>query len=66
VIPVAAGDTPRLLEGSFQFTDNIAHAFSQDTSRFRFDLLTYVQDRIRDRAAHDRQLLREYLTHDDS
>jgi hypothetical protein len=66
VIPVQAGDTQRLMEGSFQFTDNIAHAFGLDAARFNFDLRVYVQDRIRDRAPHDRQMLREYLTHDDA
>ena len=54
-------DRERLLEGSFQFTDNIAHAFSLDPDQFRADLVDYVNGRLDLQAAHDRERLRGYL-----
>ena len=61
MIPIQHGDTVRLLEGSFQFTANIAHAFGRDHATLDMGLQNYVRDRLRDRAAHDRNILRMYL-----
>lgn len=61
VIPHEEADLPRLLEGSFQFTDNIAHAFGHDPDRLRDSITDYVRDRIRGQVGHDRETLRRYL-----
>jgi hypothetical protein len=60
VIP-ATDDTDRLMEGSFQFVANIAHAFGREPDDVEERLRTYVLHRLRLRAPHNRDTLRDYL-----
>ncbi|MER5706001.1 hypothetical protein [Streptomyces sp. NPDC002122] len=61
VIPVSAGDTDRLLEGSFQFVGAVAEAFNVDETKLRTELRKYVVGRWFGLAAHDRGFMREEL-----
>lgn len=54
---IACADVPRALADSFQFTDTVADAYGLDRSRFRTTLEAYVENRLRDKAAHYRPLL---------
>lgn len=54
---IACADVPRAMADSFQFTDTVADAYGLDRSRFRTTLEAYVENRLRDRAAHYRPLL---------
>ena len=54
-------DTDRLMEGSFQFVANIAHAFERDPGDVEERLRTYVLHRLRSQLPHDRETLRAYL-----
>lgn len=61
VIPSEPTRTDALMEGSFQFTDNIAHAFSADPAELRKRLQAYVRNRLDQHQVHDRETLRRYL-----
>lgn len=61
VIPHQADDTPRLLEGSFQFTANISHAFGREPRELDAQIKAYVQDRLIHGRVHDRETLRRFL-----
>ena len=63
VIPVLhdTATMNRLTEGSFQFSENIAHAFGMEAHRLDDALRAYVDSRLRLSIVHDRQALREYL-----
>lgn len=61
VIPVQDRSVGTLVEGSFQFTDNVARAFGVDTVGLRLVLDAYVQDRLRCGEAHQRDAMVEYL-----
>lgn len=54
---IACADVPRAMADSFQFTDTVADAYGLDRSRFRTTLEAYVENRLRDKAAHYRPLL---------
>src|SRR5690606_36808980 len=43
VIPHGKDDLPRLMEGSFQFTDNIAHAWGRDPVSLKKQISGYVK-----------------------
>lgn len=63
VIPVLhdTATMARLMEGSFQFTANIAHAFGRDHATLDRALRAYVDSRLRLSVVHDRGDLRRYL-----
>lgn len=61
VIPVRDKSVGTLVEGSFQFTDNVARAFGIDPGGLRVTLDAYVQDRLRCGEAHQRDDMVEYL-----
>jgi hypothetical protein len=61
---IQAGDSRRtgeLMRDSFQFTDNVADAYSRDRDLFRVQLQAYVQHRLLTGQAHDRAALRASL-----
>lgn len=60
VIP-ADGRESELMEGSFQFTDNIASAFSVDAHGLRSEIMAYVRNRLRHGAVHEREILAAHL-----
>lgn len=62
VVPVHSADLGRLTEGSFQFTDNIAHAFGREPGELRTTLITYVGAKLVAREPHDRETLRRVLS----
>lgn len=55
---VIVSDKPAgaLLADSFQFADNVAAAWSLDPVRFRTTVTAYAENRIHNRAPHDRDL----------
>lgn len=55
-------DVASLMEGSFQFTDNVAHAFHMDPHDVYGTIREYVRLRLELGKAHDRQILREFLS----
>lgn len=61
VIPLGGRTEIELLEGSFQFVPNIAHAFGLDADQLAGTLMSYVGHRIRGAQAHDREALRRVL-----
>ena len=61
VIPPGGRTEIELLEGSFQFVPNIAHAFGLDADQLAGTLMSYVGHRIRGAQAHDREALRRVL-----
>lgn len=61
VIPVDYTKVGELIEGSFQFVENVAHAFELNSSVLRHQLANYVRDRLRDSSPHDRDVMRDYL-----
>ena len=61
VINVGPFDTDALLEGSFQFTDQVAEAFGLKPDSFRETLEDYCSRRLFRKAAHDPGSLRSYL-----
>lgn len=56
------GRESELMEGSFQFTDNIAHAFGQDPTALRKGLQAYVRNRLANGTVHERGILALYVT----
>lgn len=60
VIP-QEGRENELMEGSFQFTDNIAHAFGADPAGLRASLQAYVRSRLINGAVHEREIMARYL-----
>lgn len=50
-----------LMEGSFEFTDQVAVAFGVDPERFRRRVRSYVEHRLEHGWKHDRNTLRGYL-----
>lgn len=61
VIPGESLDAPRLMEGSFQFTANVATAFGVDPGRLDKVLRDYVEGLLRTGGAHDRAYLRNRM-----
>lgn len=61
-IPFEQTRIDALMEGSFQFTDNIAHAFGRDPRTLRMEIQAYVRSRLINRTHHDRTKMRAYLT----
>lgn len=61
VIPQDDRPLSGLLEGSFQFTDNIAHAFGVDPASLKYAITEYVTWSLQYRQLHDRQKLRDCL-----
>lgn len=61
VIPHDEADLPRLMEGSFQFTDNIARAWNRDPADLTERLRTYVTHCLRGKMAHSSERLGTYL-----
>lgn len=61
VIPHDPVRTPDLLEGSFQFVDNIAHAFGRNAVDLDHEIRGYVEDIVRHSTPHDRERLRRFL-----
>lgn len=61
VIPTDTRTEFELTEGSFQFTENIAHAFGRDPRKLNDLLMSYVGQRLRTQLPHDRDTLRELL-----
>lgn len=61
VIPHEPDRVPVLLEGSFQFVANIAHAFGYDSRELETCIRGYVEDTLRQGQVHDRQRLRRFL-----
>lgn len=61
VIPQDDRPLSGLLEGSFQFTDNIAHAFGVDPESLKYAITEYVTWSLQYRQLHDRQKLRDCL-----
>jgi len=61
VLQMSPFDAERLMEGAFQFSDPIAHAFGLDPATFRYQLEHYVAGRLNDRIPHNRNVLRKYL-----
>lgn len=59
VIPCA--DYRPLMEGSFQFTENVAHAFGLSPIGLEHALREYVENRLKHTRAHSRDVLRGYL-----
>jgi hypothetical protein len=55
------GRESELMEGSFQFTDNIAHAFNVSPVGLNDALRQYVENRLQWGAVHERDVLRGYL-----
>lgn len=55
------GRESELMEGSFQFTDNIAHAFNVSPVGLNGALREYVENRLQWGAVHERDVLRGYL-----
>lgn len=60
VIPVGA-DLDRLLEGSFQFTANVADVYGLSPVGMDGAIREYAEQRLRDRMPHNRDVLRGYL-----
>jgi hypothetical protein len=60
-IPFTEADLPRLLEGSFQFADNVASGFGIDHVRFGKIVSEYVSHVLVNRMSHDKSVLRERL-----
>lgn len=60
VIP-QEGRESELMEGSFQFTDNIAHAFGVQPDLLRTELRHYVENRLQWGTAHEREILARHL-----
>lgn len=54
-------DTDKLLEGSFQFVEPVAEAFSLDPAWLRERLYDYVDVRLIKRKAHDQAALKAWL-----
>ena len=63
VIP-QEGRADELMEGSFQFTDNIAHAFNVDPQGLRAGIRAYVRNRLQWGAVHEREILARYIAAD--
>lgn len=63
VIP-QEGRENELMEGSFQFTDNIAHAFNVDPRSLRMGIQAYVRNRLQWGAVHEREILARYISSD--
>lgn len=61
VIDSTPDDLPRLLEGSFQFTENISHVFGREPRELDAQIKAYVQDRLSHGRVHDRETLRRFL-----
>lgn len=55
-------DPVTLLEGSFQFVSNVAHAFEWSAVDLENSLRLYVEDRLTQGVTHDREVLRRFLT----
>jgi hypothetical protein len=51
-----------LMEGSFEFTDQVAEAFGLDPQQFHRRVRSYVEHRLEHGWKHDRNTLRGYLT----
>lgn len=60
-LPHTPEDTDRLLEGSFQFVDDVAEAFGQDPAKLHSTLRLYTESLINSRSVHDRDRLRVWL-----
>lgn len=58
------GRENELMEGSFQFTDNIAHAFNVDPRGLRMGIQAYVRNRLQWGAVHEREILARYIAQD--
>jgi hypothetical protein len=58
------GRENELMEGSFQFTDNIAHAFNVDPRGLRMGIQAYVRNRLHWGAVHEREILASYISAD--
>jgi len=54
-------ESGRLLEGSFQFTDNVAVAYGRDRAVFRNALMDYVGGLLTHKMLHDRRELKARL-----
>lgn len=61
VIPLPDGPRAPLLEGSFQFTDRVAHAFGVDPTSLDAVVRDYVADTVAYRQKHSREALRRCL-----
>jgi hypothetical protein len=61
VIPHHRDHTERLMEGSFQFVDNVAAAFSLSPVELRATLQAYVADRLQSGKPHDAAEMRSWL-----
>lgn len=61
VIPADDRPLTSLTEGSFQFTDNIAHAFGVDPGSLKYAITEYVTWALQYQQPHDRQKLRDSL-----
>lgn len=55
-------DADRLMEGSFQFTANVAQAWGRDPDLLRRQLQAYVRHRLTRAMAHDRDTMIKYLS----
>lgn len=60
VIP-QEGREGELMEGSFQFTDNIAHAFGVAPVALRDELQSYVRNRLQWGSVHEREILARHI-----
>lgn len=60
-IPVN-GREDQLMEGSFQFTDRVAHAFSRDPDLLRRQLQAYVRNRLVNGWSHDQAAMTKYMS----
>lgn len=63
VIPHGPADTERLLEGSFQFVDQLAAGFIVDADTFEQRLRSYTEHLLTGGQRHHRELLRSQLWH---
>lgn len=61
VIPIDDRPLDSLMEGSFQFTDNVAHAFGADPVSLKYAITEYVTWALQYQQPHDRQKLRDSL-----
>lgn len=60
-VPYGTGDIDRLMEGSFEFTANVAHTWQREPDQFRGALHTYVQSLLYRKLNHHPALLRAAL-----
>ena len=55
------GREGELVEGSFQFTDNIAHAFGVDARALNDEIRSYVINRLQWGSVHEREILARHI-----